>query len=197
VTARIRVLASQGSMGAFLSDIPAFPGRQFSLGYPEAIGDAARACWPNVFQPKWEESDTGIWTCTARKDGEVSYRMIVMPHEDVVEIRFKVTNESSRTWSQGLAFNCFQCGGPPEIRDHECLRHWVRTARISVHNTGGGEFKRLIDLPRVFGPRPTIQLYSVEGAPLGKDIPFVANFKATPDIILEGWMAIQTFSWEH
>ena len=67
------------------------------------------------------------------------------------------------------------------IRDNECLRTWVRT---------GGEFKRLVELPRVFGPRPAVQLYSVEGAPLGKDIPFVPNFAATPDLVIEPWMAM-------
>ena len=41
--ARIRFQASQGSMGALLSNIPVFPDRQFSMGYPEAIGDAAHA----------------------------------------------------------------------------------------------------------------------------------------------------------
>jgi len=180
---RIRFQASQGSMGALLSNIRVFPDRQFSIGFPEAIGDAAHACWPDAFKPEWQESDMGVWTCTARKDAEVSYRMLVMPFEDTVEIHFKVTNESERTWKQSLAFNCFQCGGVPEIRDHECLRHWVRT---------GGQFKRLTEVPRVFGPRPTVQLYSVEGAPLGTDIPFVAHFKATPDVVLEGWMAIQS-----
>ena len=180
---QIRFQASQGDMGAYVSNIPAFPDRQFSMGYPEAIGDAAHTCWPPAFTPEWQESDMGVWTCSARKDGEVSYRMLVMPYEDALETRFKVTNESNRTWKQSLAFNCFQCGGVPEIRDHECLRHWVRAA---------GEFKRLIELPRVFSPRPTVQLYSVVGAPPGKDIPFVAGFKATPDVVLEGWMAIQS-----
>ena len=80
-----------------------------------------------------------------------------------------------------MAFNCLQCGEAPSIRDHDCARHWVRA---------GGELKRLIELPRRFGPRPTVQLSSVEHQPPGAEIPFVAHCKATPDIALEGWMAI-------
>jgi hypothetical protein len=82
-----------------------------------------------------------------------------------------------------MMFNCFQCGSAPALRDHDGQRHWVRT---------GGEFRRLIEVPRVCGPRPAIQLYSVEKAPPGRRIPFVAGFQATPDVVLEGWMAIQS-----
>ena len=52
--------------------------------------------------------------------------------------------------------------------------------------------RRLIEIPRKFSPRPTVQLYSVEGQPRGDDIPFVTRFQATPDAILEGWLAIQS-----
>ena len=50
---------------------------------------------------------------------------------------------------------------------------------------------RLAEVPRAFGPRPTIQLYSVANQPAGSEIPFVANFRETPpDLALEPWMAI-------
>jgi len=55
-----------------------------------------------------------------------------------------------------------------------------------------GRFRRLVEIPRKYGPRPTVQLYSVEGAPDAKGIPFVAGFQATPDVILQGWLAIQS-----
>jgi hypothetical protein len=180
--ATIRFQPMPNAMGGSFTDIPTFPGAQFGIGYPEAIGDAARACWPNVLTAQCEQLDAGAWRCTGRKEGEVRYTMTITPAEHVVDIHFKVTNESDRPWEQSLAFNCFSCGAP-EIRDHECLRHWIRTA---------GQFKRLIEIPRIFGPRPTIQLYNVEGAPPGKDIPFVAGFRTTPDIVLEGWLAIQS-----
>lgn len=181
--ARMRIEGIPGGMGATITDIPAFPGACFSIGFPEAIGDAAQTCWPNAIVPQWEQLDNGVWRSTGRKDGELSYTLTLTAAEDVLDAHFALKNESDRTWAQSLAFNCFQCGGVPAVRDHECLRHWVRT---------GDRFRRLIEIPRVFGPRPAIQLYSVDGAPPGKDIPFVANFQATPNVVLEGWMAIQS-----
>lgn len=181
---RIRFEPAQGQMAGSLTQIPAFPGERFGLGFPEAIGDAARACWFGSLTPHWEQqADSDVWQCTGRKEGELAYTIVITPHEDAVDARFTLTNESNRTWSQSLAFNCFQCGAAASVRDHECTRHWVRT---------GGAFKRLIEVPRVFGPRPAIQLYSVEGAPRGRDVPFVAGFEATPDVVLEPWMAIQS-----
>ncbi len=100
-----------------------------------------------------------------------------------VTVHYTVSNESSRNWKQSVAFNCLQCAAVPEVRDYDCVRHWVR---------GNGRFMRLIEVPRVFGPRPAVQLYSVEGAPPGHEIPFVDGFKSTPDGVLEGWMAIQS-----
>ncbi len=181
--AAIRFQPMPNAMGGTFTDIPAFPGASFGIGYPEAVGDAAHACWPQSLTAQCEPRDGGAWKIMGRNEGEVRYVMTVTPSEDSVDIRFDVTNESDRVWEQSLAFNCFSCGTAPEIRDHECLRHWVRAE---------GRFRRLIEIPRVFGPRPTIQLYSVEGAPPGRIIPFVAGFKATPDIVLEGWMAIQS-----
>jgi len=180
---QIRIEPIPNSMVCRLTDIPAFPGARFGLGYPEAIGDAAQACWFNLIRPDWERANGGeSWQSIGSVAGELSYSLLVTPADDVVVVRLTLTNESDRTWRQSLAFNCFQCGSAP-IRDHECLRHWVRA---------GGEFKRLVELPRVFSPRPAVQLYSVEGAPRGMDIPFVAGFRATPDVVLEGWMAIQS-----
>ena len=171
-------------MGANLTDIPAFPGERFGLGFPEAIGDTARTFWFNTLKPDWRQLDDGMWESVARAEGELSYTIILTPSEEWVEAKVSVTNESDRDWADSLAFNCFQCGSAWSIRDNECVRHWCRT---------GGQFKRLIQVPRQFGPRPTIQLYSVEGAPPGMDIPFVANFRATPeDAVLEGWLAIQS-----
>lgn len=179
----IRCEGVPGQMHCRLSGLPAFPGGVTSLGYPESIGDAARPVWYGTVRPSWEALGSGAWLSRGRQPGELAYEMTVTPSADFVETRFQLTNESSRSWRQSLAFNCVQCGSLPEIRDHECLRTWVG------HE---GRFRRLIELPRVFGPRPTIQLYSVAGAPPGREIPFVANFGATPDLTLEGWMAVQS-----
>lgn len=188
-----------GQMHCWLSSIPAFPERQLSLGYPESIGDASRPVWFGGLEPTWKEVEGGAWVSEGRRDGELSYSMVVEPREDFVEVRYRLTNESERTWAQSIAFNCVQCGMIPEIRDHECVRTWVRTAGDDRAGGGSqaegviqedGAFRRLVEIPRIFGPRPSIQLYSVAGAPRGAEIPFVANFQATPDVVLEGWIAV-------
>jgi len=181
--ARVRGHAVTGQMGMTVLDIPAFPGERFGMGFPEAIGDMNRTGWLNQSQPEWTQLEDGAWKQTGRGEGELSYELTVEPQEDYVDVRQSVTNQSNRDWPNSVAFNCFQCGGAPSIRDHECVRHWVAT---------GGELKRLPNIPRQFSPRPTVQLYSVEGAPVGMDLPFVANFHATPDVVLEGWMAIES-----
>ncbi|HJN15998.1 MAG TPA: hypothetical protein QGH10_10925, partial [Armatimonadota bacterium] len=132
-------------------------------------------------EPKWEALDDGAWLQTARLENELSYAITLTPYDDVIDIHVKLTNESDRTWANSLAFNCFNVGGP-SVRDHECVRHWCRV---------GGEFKRLVEVPRKFSRRATIQLYSVEGQPPGSEIPFVHNFRATPEELdLEGWLAV-------
>jgi hypothetical protein len=132
----------------------------------------------------WEERKHGAWFCTGRRVDELSYTLTVTPGDEVVEIHQCLTNESGRSWDQSLAFNCFNPVRAEAVQDHECLRHWVGK---------NGKITRLITQPRQFGPRPTIQFYSVNGAPPGQDVPFVDAFKATPaDLTLEGWMAIQS-----
>jgi len=169
-------------MACSVTDVRGFPGVQFTLGYPEAIGDIAGPFWFGTIKPVWEERADGAWLCRGEQPGQLTYEILMIPGEDSVTSRLTLTNRSDRTWKQGMAFNCVQCSGDPWIRDHECLRTWVRST---------GQFKRLIELPRVFGPRPAIQLYSVEGAPPARDIPFVANFRATPeDVVVEPWIAI-------
>lgn len=180
---QIQLQGQPGVMACTATGVPAFPGERFTLAYPEAIGDAARPYWFGEIKPKWEQRDKGTWVSTGEQPGELSYILTVTPGDDVVTSHFKLTNLSNRIWAQGMAFNCFQCGAAPSLRDHDCTRHWVRI---------GGEFKHLMQVPRVFGPRPAIQLYSVEGAPLAKDIPFVADFKASPDVVIEPWMAIES-----
>lgn len=178
---KIKLQGQPGVMACIASEIPAFPGGTFTLAYPEAIGDTANPVWYRSIKPTWEELEGGSWVSRGKQAGELAYAITLTPGSDCVTTHFKLTNQSDRVWQQGMAFNCFQCAKENSIRDNDCLRTWVRT---------GGEFKRLVELPRVFAPRPAIQLYSVEGAPLGKDIPFVAGYKATPDVVIEPWMAM-------
>jgi hypothetical protein len=168
-------------MSLHVRDVPAFPGEAFHLGVPEAIGDAAAAVWFGGLEPRWEPLDEGVWRQTGRRPGELSYTITVTPSEEWVDLDLELVNESPRKWEQSLAFNCVGCGAAPSVSDHECVRHWCGVK---------GEPRRLIHVPRRFSPRATVQLYSVEGAPPGAEIPFVARFDATPDVTLEGWLAI-------
>lgn len=178
----IRIQGIQGSMGAHVLDVPVFPDSVFTLGFPEAIGPAHAAQWYGTIAPAWEEQDGGVWESHGQAEGILSYTQTFEPYEDYVDVRSSLTNEGDEPWDQTLAFNCFNAAGCPPVRDHECIRHYVGLDGVP---------RKLTELPRVFGPRPTIQLYSVEGAPRGQEIPFVANFGSTPDdLTLEGWMAI-------
>ena len=181
---RIRFLAQPDQMGARLTDVPAFPGDSFGIGIPESIGAIDTPKWFNVIKCTWQEADGGKWSGRGWVDDELDYTVSIDPHNDYVDVVLTLTNKSRRDWKDTYAFNCFQAGGSAAICDHECKRHWVRS---------GGEFRRLIELPRQYSPRPTVQLYSVEGARPGKDIPFVHAFRATPEAVaIEGWMAIRT-----
>ena len=177
----IRFDGQPNSMRGQFSAIPAFPGERFGIVIPEAIGDAGRTQWQNVIHPVWDEPVDGTWTSRARVEGVLSYAATVSCTDETADIWITLTNESQEHWEQTCAFTCFQVGAAPSIRDHDCLRHWTAEQ---------GELRRLIELPRFFGPRPTIQLYSVEGAPPGRDIPFVANFRATPEVTVEPWLAV-------
>lgn len=179
----MRVRYSNGNMFCSVTDVPAFPEGSFGLGIPEAIGDAAAARWFGSVNPAWGQLSETTCRTTGFAEGELSYAIEIQPHEDYLDIKAELTNRSARVWEQSLAFNCFCCSGADAISDHECVRHYVGV---------NGKPRRLVEVPRVFGPRPTIQLYNVEGAPRGRKIPFVKGFHATPDVVLEGWMAIQS-----
>lgn len=182
--AALRVYATQGEMSFQVSGSAVFPGLTLHCGFPEAIGDATRAVWfGHTTSVLWTEQDHGAWRCEGKAEGELHYTLEVMPYDDYVEIAQSLTNRSDRRWRQSLAFNCVSPGSYDPIFDYECLRHWVGCQ---------GAPARLMTLPRVIGPRPTVQLYSVEGAPQGREIPFVAHFQATPEIVLEPWMAIES-----
>jgi hypothetical protein len=182
--APIRFSAQSGSMGGTITDVPAFPGDSFGLGVPEAIGDSVNAVWFNRIKPEWRQLNGGVWRSTGGLDGALSYIATITPGEDTVDVNIALKNESDHRWWNGMAFNCFNCGRAVAIRDFECTRHWVRS---------DGAFRRLIEIPRKFGPRPSVQLYSVEGSPAAQGIPFVNGFQATPDdVALEGWLAIRS-----
>lgn len=170
-----------GQMGGSFASPPGFAGDTFGFGMPEAIGDAASVRWPPGMAIEWHDLGCGAWRQVGRFAGDLTYECDVLPSEDSVDVRIRLTNLSPRVWEHSLAFNCFPATGT-SLADHECARHWVGL---------DGRPVPLRSLPRHYGPRPTIQLYSVEGAPRGADIPFVAGFDATPEnVVVEGWMAI-------
>jgi len=181
---QIQFTGQPDGMYAQITGVPGFKNDLFTLNYPEAIGPANKSHWFNTIKCSWKELATGDWKGTGKVEGILEYTIDVKVYEDTVDFYQELTNHSKETWPQTLAFNCFNNGSAVSVRDHECKRHWVRS---------GGEFRKLIELPRVFGPRPALQLYSVEGAPPGKDIPFVEDFKSTPEnLSIEGWMAIRS-----
>ena len=139
--------------------MPVFPKRLAMR--PPQLGLATK------WEINWEERDGGVLHCVGRRPGELSYTVTLTPGEEMVEAHLSLTNESTRDWETTLAFNCFNPNNAEGVWDHDCLRHWVGQQ---------GQMKRLMALPRQFGPRPTIQLYSVEGAPLGKKDPFCSQF---------------------
>jgi len=176
-------------MNARITDVPGFEGDVFKLNFPESIGSSHDALWYGQVENSWEELEGGNWLGHGIKEGTLEYTIEVSIHPDHVDFILRLTNLSNDSWPETMAFNCFNNGQATSIRDHECKRHWVRT---------NGEFKKLIEIPRVFGPRPALQLYSVEGAPPGKEIPFVERFKSTPeDVAIEGWMAIRARDDKH
>jgi hypothetical protein len=170
-------------MTGVLTNVSAFPGESFNLNIPEAIGDASQVVYTMNLDTVWTELGAGVWRTQAHLAGEIDFVLTVTPGSDAVDIDVSVTNRSARIWSHSLAFHCLVCGAAPSIADFECKRHWARSAQ---------QFRRLIEIPRKFSMRPTVQLYSVEGAPPGMQIPFVAQYDATPAEVLEGWLAIQS-----
>jgi len=134
--ARLRLQGQPGAMACAVTDVPAFPGERFTLGYPEAVGDVAGPYWFGSIKPTWEERDDGVWISKGEQPGQVSYVMTLTPSEDAVTAHFRLTNHSATTWTHGMAFNCVQCAAASSLRDHDCLRHWVRA---------GGQFRRLAE----------------------------------------------------
>jgi hypothetical protein len=186
---QIQFKGEPGRMNARITNVPGFGNDIFSLNFPEAIGPTNNRQIHTTVKCSWEELATGLWKQTGRVEGMLQYTIDVSVHEDYVDFVQRLTNQGQEVWEQTMAFNCFNNGSAISVRDHECKRHWVRT---------GSEFKKLIEIPRVFGPRPALQLYNVEGAPPGRDIPFVARFQSTPEnVTMEGWMSIRARDDRH
>lgn len=181
MSTQIRFTPDLGPMGGTLSEVPLFPGDAFLLNVPEALGDGAKACWFPQFT--WTELSNGVWRSTGLVKREVDYQVLLTPGFDTVDLQLTATNISDRVWSTSFAFNCFNSFHAPSVNDFECVRIW---------SSDGAGFKRLVQLPRAWSVRPTIQAYSVLGGPAAAGIPFVAKFGATSSAALEGWLAIQS-----
>ncbi len=170
-----------GMAGGSLECVPAFPGESFSVGMPESIGDAAHTTPIYDADALWTDTGGGVWTCAGGSPGELDYALTVTPAEDWVDFDFVLTNRSTRHWDQSMAFNCFMPLDAPSVKDHECVRHWCRQGR---------RFRTLTEVPRRFSARPTVQAYSIAGAPRADTLPCTAHFHATPDVLLDDWLAI-------
>lgn len=179
--ASIRLVPDPHRMLCHAVEVPAFPGERFALAYPESLGSAETPIHFDAFDWQWTALPGGAVRCRGGRNGVLRFELVLTPGEDVIRARFALTNLGPRPWERSMAFNCLQCGQAPSVRDHDGTRHWVRAA---------GEFRRLVELPRVHGPRPTIQAYLVEGGPELDELPFVRNLGATPPTRLEPWIAI-------
>jgi hypothetical protein len=178
----IVVKGHPGSMGVQILNVPAFPEAVFGGAFPESIGESARSFWYGTIRHEWSTDGQNRLVGTGSQPNELEYTVRFTTTEETVDIVTEVTNRSGRTWSQSHAFNCFSPIAVRDVRDHDCMRHWVGM---------GGRLRQLRHVPRKFGPRPTIQLYAVEGGPAWREVPFVANFQCSPDgVALEPWMAI-------
>ena len=180
----IKFSAHKNVMDSRITNVPGFEGDIFGLNFPEAIGSIDYGHWPNSITCSWEQINDKKWKATGFVEGKLEYTMDVFVKEDHVDFVQKLTNKSTKEWRESFSFNCFNNSLAPSVRDHDANRNCVMC---------NNEFKMLTELPRVFGPRPALQLYSVEGRMKGEDIPFVNTFKATPkDVAIEGWFALQS-----
>ena len=174
---------NQGHMGGRLYGVAGFPGDEFALNLPECIGDTARVLWGGDFGTiQWLDVG-GAWAASGRVTAEASFRMMVVPGVDTLDIDLQLVNESNRTWASSMAFNCFASANAPSVRDFELVRHHVGLR---------GDCARLHPLPRLTSARPGIQVYGVSGAPAIADIPFAAAFKATAPFGCEDWLAVRS-----
>jgi hypothetical protein len=183
MTLRILFTPDPTRMSGWLTEVPELPGEGFYVNIPEAIGDSSQVVWTTDLAAAWTDLGAGRWRTQLHVAGELDFVLTLTPAYDTVDIDVSLTNLSPRTWTDSMAFHCFNCGGSPSIGDYECARHWVRTS---------GHYRRLIEMPRVYSHRPTVQLYNVEYAPPAMQIPFVASFDATPAVVLERWLAIRS-----
>ena len=71
--ARMRFTPRPNHMSGTIGDVPTFPGDQFGLNCPEAIGDMARGVWLNRAKPQWRELDDGVWENTGSWPNEMSF----------------------------------------------------------------------------------------------------------------------------
>lgn len=160
-----------------------FPDDSFAVTIPESIGDGSKSIWvqPMVSRIEWRTNPDGSLQYELDVPDEARYAVHVTANDDTVDIEITLTNNSNRVWETSHAFTCFNGAVAYSFADHELIRTY-----------GGhtGKLIRLIEHPRKPSERPPIQLYGVEGAPSANQTPFVAGFKATSPIVLEGFLAI-------
>lgn len=181
----VRIAITPGGTGCTVDEVDAFPGASFIMSFPESIGDAEHVVHFPSTQADWRHGKDGELITRCLVPGELEYTIHFTPGPDYVDARTSIVNKSTRHWAHSLAFNCVHPGSCEQVIDHECLRHY----------TGyDGRPTLLRTLPRVFGPRPVVQLYNIEGMPPADSTRFVNDFHATPDITVENWLAIASLS---
>ena len=156
---------------------------------PEAAGPSDRAVWfPTQFVPMNWEQRGDVWHGALEYKDVVAWSAEVTSSDDYIDIGFTLENPSDKVWESTLAFTCINPGSMNTFRDYETKRTYVRRS---------GKFRSLLQIPRKISSRPPVQLFSVPGAPLGMDIPFVAGFDATPVEPAEPLLAIVSHDKRH
>lgn len=191
----MRLTPEHETMRAVLTDVESFPDGDFTFVFPEAIGclDSQESYYG--IEPVWERVSPDEWECRGAVEDELSYVMRITVADPLVTADIELRNESAERWRGSTAFNCFNPGswrstspgsavqsGVGDVSDYECTRHWVRS---------DGEFRRLVELPRTFGPRPTLQYYPLEGGPNLDSFPEEMRARVSPATI-EEWIAIES-----
>jgi hypothetical protein len=168
----------------------AIPRSAFTYVIPEAIGPTDGQVWgaapPMLMTPDWTQDDQGGFGYTWEREGLLRFSPRAAAFDDHVDVHISLTNLSDRAWPESSAFSCFSPRGTLPLGDFDGSRTFL---------LADGEWTPITRVERVFGPRPTIQLWYVSGGP--RDLPCVDMFKATPALQPEGVLAVRSYDERH
>ena len=164
--------------------VPQLDRQVFGLGIPETIGSREQMWLVNHPEAEihWQVDQTqGRVSTTWTKEGQVRYRLQLIPAEDYVDLVMTIENESVTPWHEVFAFNCVSPAKAPGFRDSSLSRTYLSVEEQPVP---------LENLPRIQGPRPTVTVYPTQ-AHVGHLPPFAQAFEATSPVESDGsWLVV-------